>query len=255
MPSRANPNFKITWWMRLQSKIRWWQSPLHLRSSITRLGWFNRYPYFALVKLLLIHLRMPSWYWSYDFPLHEPLAPIDIVDNVDLFDDHHPNVTILRDIPIWAFRDTPTRSIYRLYEILMTREFVMLRRECEYMWHQSSRKWSLQSIPDPHDPDPIRYAMLASIVEELVEAFNFRLKHGQRRNRKNVIRTDENPWPIYDPEVAPSWTASVPPIKEEDLHDLTSDAVRNGQLILGDGRCETFLRRNFDAEVRYLYTT
>lgn len=198
---------------------------------------------------------MPSWNWSYDYPLPEPLAPKDIAGNEALFDRHHPGIFNLRYIPIWTFRDTPLRAIYRLYEIFMTREFVLLRLECEYMWHQSGRKWSLCSIPDPHDPDPIRYAMLASIVEELVSAFNWRLRHGQRRDRKDVRRTMENPWPKYDPEVVPSWTAFVPPIQKEDLSELPLDMVQNGQLILADGGCENFLRRNFDAPTRYLYTT
>lgn len=152
-------------------------------------------------------------------------------------------------------RDTPLRSVYRLYEIYMTQEFVFLRIECEYMWYHTGQKWSLSSIPDPCDPNPVRYAMLASIVEELVKAFNWRLKHGARRNRKTVYRTMENPWPEYDPEVAPSWTAAVPPIRAEDLHDLPPDIIQDGQLVLADGGCENFNRRHFDAPTRYLYTT
>lgn len=123
------------------------------------------------------------------------------------------------------------------------------------MWHRQGRKWSLHSIPDPCDPDPVPYAMLASIVEELVKAFNWRLQHGQRRNGKHIRRSIENPWPPYDPEVTLSWTASVPPIQAEDLCELPSDVVKDGQLILEDGGCETFLRRNFGASTRYLYTT
>ncbi|RDL35156.1 Uncharacterized protein BP5553_07087 [Venustampulla echinocandica] len=254
MPPRK-PKFKITWWMRLRSKIRTFNTPLYLRDSIVRLRHDNRHPYFALLKLFIIHLQMPSRNWSYDYPLPEPLAPKDIADNEALFNRHHPDIFQLRYIPIWAIRDTPLRAIYRLYEVLMTREFVLLRLECEYMWRQLGRKWSLHSIPDPCDPDPVRYAMLASTVEELVRAFNWRLQHGQRRNGRNVRRSMENPWPKYDPEVTPSWTASVPPIQEEDLCELPSDMVQNGQLFLGDGGCENFIRRNFDAPTRYLYTT
>jgi hypothetical protein len=97
--------------------------------------------------------------------------------------------------------------------------------------------------------------MLASIVEELARAFNWRLKHGQRRNRTIVERTMENPWPDFVPEVVPDWTSSVPPIREEDLRDLPSHLVHNGRLVLGDGGCENFLSRGFDAPTRYLYTT
>lgn len=255
--TQTQPRVKITWWKRLRWKVRHFKTPLCLRDSITRLRGDNAHPYFELLKLFITHLRMPSWdYWSYDYPLPEPLlAPKDIAGNEALFDRHHPCIFQSRYIPIWKIRDTPLRAIYRLYEILMTREFVLLRLECEYMWHQLGRKWSLRLIPDPCDADAVRYAILASIVEELVKAFNWRLKHGQRRNRRNVRRSIEDPWPAYVPEVTPSWTALVPPIQEKDLCDLPSDMVLNGQLILGDGGCENFTRRNFDAPTRYLYTT
>ncbi|TVY86967.1 hypothetical protein LAWI1_G006883 [Lachnellula willkommii] len=251
MPPRTQPRYKITWWMRLQWKIRNFKTPLCLRDSIERLRHNHRHPYFALLKLFII----PSWNWSYDYLLPEPLVPKDIASNEALFDRHHPDIFNLRYIPIWAIRDTPLRAIYRLFEILMTREFVLLRLECEYMWRQPGRKWVLRSIPDPHDPDPIRYAMLASIVEELVKAFNWRLQHGQRRNGKNVRRSIGNPWPQYHPEVTPSWTAFVPPIQEEDLCELPPDMVQNGKLFLADGGSDNFARRNFDAPTRYFYTT
>ncbi|KAL3419985.1 hypothetical protein PVAG01_08484 [Phlyctema vagabunda] len=255
MPPKAKPKYKITWWMRLRSKIRYLASPLRLRDSIERLRHEHHHPYFALLRLFVTDLQGPSWSWSYDYPLPEPLAPEEIIGNEALFYRHHPNLFSLRYIPIWRIRDRPLRAIYRLYEVLMTREFDLLRLECEYMWHQPSPKWSLGSIPDPRDADPIRYAVLASIVEELVRAYNWRLRHGQRKNGKNVRRSIENPWPAFDPEVAPSWTASVHPIQEKDLRRLPSDMVQNGQLILEEGGCENFIRRNFDAPTRYLYTT
>lgn len=256
MPPRPQPKYKITWWIRFRSKIRYLQSPLQLRGSIVRLRHDHRHPYFALLKLFISQLEIPSWNWTYNYPLPEPLAPKDIAGNEALFDQHHPEIFNPRYIPIWTMRDTPLRAIYRLYEIFMTREFVLLRLECEYMWHRPGQKWSLGSIPDPRDPDPVRYAMLASIVEELVKAFNRRLQHGLRRaGKKKVRRTMENPWPAYEPEVTPTWTALVPPIQEKDLSELPPDMVQNGQLLLEDAGCESFLRRNFDAPTRYLYTT
>ncbi|KAF8758372.1 hypothetical protein RHS01_02928 [Rhizoctonia solani] len=41
--------------------------------------------------------------------------------------------------------------------------------------------WVIRDIPDPRDPDRVRYAMLASIVEELVAAFNYKIGLGLRR--------------------------------------------------------------------------
>lgn len=93
--------------------------------------------YLALLKLFVMDLRMPSWKWpcsfswSYDFSLPEPLAPKDIGGNEALFDQHHPNQFSLRYVPIWAMRDTHIRAVYWLYEVFMTREFVLLRLECE----------------------------------------------------------------------------------------------------------------------------
>jgi len=254
MPPRP-PRYRITWWMRLRFKIRTLRTPLGLRDSIKRLQHTHSHPYFTLLKLFIIHIQMPSWNWSYNYPLPKLLAPKDIADNEALFNRHHPYISDLRYIPIWTIRDTPLRAIYRLYEILMTREFVLLRRECEYIWKRPGRKWSLYSIPDPCDPDPIRYAILASIVEELVKAFNWRLQHGQRRTGENITRSIEVPWPKFDPEITPSWTALVPPIKTKNLCELPSNIVKDGQLVLADGGCENFTRRNFDADTRYLYTT
>lgn len=254
MPPRPQPKFKITWWMLFRSKIRYLHTPLNLRGSVKRLRHEFPHPYFELFKLFIKDLQMPSWNWSYDLPLPKPLAPEDIIGNEDLFYDHNPNIWGLRYIPIWVFRDNPLRSIYRLYEIFMTREFVLLRLECEYFFRRTGKKWALQSIPDPRDPDPIRYAMLASIVDELVDAFNYRLKHGMRRNRKHVHRSSDNPWPAFEPEVRPSWTVSVPPIRAADLHRIPPEYVQQGRLILDDAGVENFLARNWDACNRYLHT-
>lgn len=240
--------------MRFRSKVRRSQTPLRLRHSIKRLRYDHKNPYFALLKLFVVHLQLPSLGWSYDYPVPKLLTPKDIVGNEDLFNQHHPHIFNLRYIPTWIIRDTPPRALYRLYEIFMTREFVLLPLECEYMYRQSGRKWSLFTIPDPCDPDLVRYAMLASVAEEVVEAFNWRLANGLRRNGDIVRKTMENPYPAFDPEVKPSWTSLVPPTQAEDLSELPSDMVRNRLLVLDeDGRLRTL--RNFVAPTRYLYTT
>ncbi|PQE25255.1 hypothetical protein CJF32_00008553 [Rutstroemia sp. NJR-2017a WRK4] len=215
--------------MRFRSKTRYLHSPLDLRRSIIRLRHQFSYPYLTLLKLFIQDLQWPSLHWSYDFPLPEPLDPKDITENEALFDSHHPNLYNLRYVPIWTLRDNSLRAIYRIYEVFMTREFVLLRS-----------KWAIRSTQDPCDPHPVRYAMLASIVEELGRAFNWRLKHGQRRNRMNVERTMENPWPDFEPEVVPDWTRDVPAIREEDLRDLPEHLVQNSMLVLEDGGCENF---------------
>ncbi|PGG99754.1 hypothetical protein AJ80_09298 [Polytolypa hystricis UAMH7299] len=77
---------------------------------------------------------------------------------------------------------------------------------------QNRRSWGIHQILDPCDPDPIRYALLACVVEVLVDSFNWRLSIGMRRDRNHVHRDSSNPHPPYDQEVAPPWTKHVPPI-------------------------------------------
>ncbi|CAG8900688.1 unnamed protein product [Penicillium egyptiacum] len=86
-------------------------------------------------------------------------------------------------------RDTPLRSIYWLYELHLADRYELIGYETEYFFFQQS--WKLGDIPDPIDSDPLRYAMIASIVEELHEAVNWKLSLGLRRNREHVYREED----------------------------------------------------------------
>lgn len=70
--------------------------------------------------------------------------------------------------------DTPLRSLYRLYECTCNRVPNEIMEEGVYFFH-----YQLKDIPEPRVPDPLRYAILASLA--LVEAFNFKIKLGLRR--------------------------------------------------------------------------
>ncbi|TGO71328.1 hypothetical protein BELL_0592g00070 [Botrytis elliptica] len=109
--------------------------------------------------------------------------------------------------------------------------YVLLGSETEYLWRQWTKKWSLSSIPDPEDPDPVRCAIVACIVEELVRAFNWRLVLGMRHDGKHIRRKNEgDPYPPYTPVVGPDWTRSVPPIEPDMLKDLPSEMVVESEL-------------------------
>ena len=43
-------------------------------------------------------------------------------------------------------------------------------------------QWALKDFPDPKYQDPIRYALAASIMEQLVDVFNWRSRRGIRRD-------------------------------------------------------------------------
>ena len=106
----------------------------------------------------------------------------------------------------------PLRSLYRLFEDLSARDFVMMVYECTCFFFHSETRWVLACIPDPRDNDPIRYGILASMVEALADAFNWRLKLGIRR--KNTTDTSEQRSSNVAREEAPSWTPKVGGLEE-----------------------------------------
>ncbi|KAE8153083.1 hypothetical protein BDV25DRAFT_137153 [Aspergillus avenaceus] len=178
-----------------------------------------------------------------------------MVGNVELEDAKLEHMDDLRSIPLWRARDTPERSLYRMYEAMISGVYEALGPETEYFWYQ--RKWSLQNISDPHDSDPVRYAILACLVEELVMAFNWRLSLGLRRDRHHQIRESEkDPHIPFTPLTRPPWTTCVRPVSREDLDRFPPEYVSVvGELVLErDGSNKTFARRNIITNVGWLYT-
>ncbi|KKZ62285.1 hypothetical protein EMCG_00454 [[Emmonsia] crescens] len=232
---------------RYWSRVRNVESPLHLRYSLGRLRHSPR-PWLALLRLFIPY---PTWH----FPVPEPLSPRELLGNQVLMFQHRHNLVNLTAITLWRARDTSLRSLYRLLECMLSTEYSPIGQETEYFWYQ--RSWSLDRIPDPADPDPVRYAILASLAEELVIAFNWRLSLGMRRNKKHIFRQrGEDPWPPYTPVTGPAWTKDVPPIFQASLDELPPEFVRNGcQLVLEEkGISDTFGKRNIVTNVGWLYT-
>lgn len=165
------------------------------------------------------------------------------------------DLTNMLSVPIWRARDTPIRSMYRLYEAMAAGEYYAIRPEVEYFWYQ--RSWVLSRVPDPRDYDPVRYAILASIAEELAKAFNWRLSLGMRRDkRKHIYRKAlEDVLPPYTPETAPSWTKHVPPIDDELIADLPDALDSSGRLVLeAGGKSPAFTERNIVTDSGHFYT-
>lgn len=98
---------------------------------------------------------------------------------------------------------------------------IWARGRVEKPFHlQAHGQWLLKDFPDPKCTDPIRYAIAASIMEQLVDIFNWRTKHGLRRDYietgdelKCGINRDEDLPPAIIEE-APEWTKFVPPAPE-----------------------------------------
>jgi len=160
-----------------------------------------------------LDLILPLHHLHYALPT-SPL-PLEILKRPEtgleyLYRDGHYHQ--LRSIWFFTIRDTPLRSLYRLCVSTCAQEHGEIMLESAYFWRHGN--WPTRDIPDPKDPDPVRYAMLASLVEELVEAFNYKIGLGLRRGVElydtdyHALAEEENK-PL---EVCPAWTATVGPL-------------------------------------------
>ncbi|KAA8894746.1 hypothetical protein FN846DRAFT_999075 [Sphaerosporella brunnea] len=189
------------------------------------------------------------------FPWHFPvptdllhLSPVELFMDFEAVLRHHYNAEILRQTPLFRARDTPLNTLYRLYQDLCAGLDYEMATETEYFFLHTGSRWRLSAIPDPKEKDPVRYAILASMVEALVDAFNWRLDHGRHRNGKHesacARRMATNQRKLRY-ETPPEWTRWVPPL--DDYLDL----VQNGYAVRQDD--PAFLRRNISAFTAFLY--
>lgn len=183
--------------------------------------------------------------WRYSLP--RPFLSVEEIEKrPDTCDEHQSGIRQLHNIPIYHARDTPLRSLYRLFEDLCACDFVMMGYECTYFFFHPEPRWALACIPDPRDNDPIRYAILASMVETLVDAFNWRLELGIRRN--NIIDISEQRSSNFVREEAPSWTLKAGTLEEPLVFQEA------GSEIYGMTMEQYFLKRNIKVPNGYLYT-
>ncbi|EDN07252.1 predicted protein [Histoplasma mississippiense (nom. inval.)] len=163
----------------------------------------------------------------------EPLPPLSLVANPSLCWTRRceGDLKNLQAIPLWRSHDTPLRSLYRMYEAAMAGDSMnaVIGYEVEYFWYHSEHSWQLERIPDPKDPDPIRYAILVCLVESMPEAFNFKLSKGMRRDGNNIPPGDwdgvNNPYAPYTPVAGPEWTKHVAPIDRDYLRDVMPERL------------------------------
>jgi hypothetical protein len=160
---------------------------------------------------------------------------------------HFKLVDQLQEIPLFKKRDTPTRSLYRMYENLSANLFPRLGLEVEYFYFHTEPRWALEAIPDPKDEDPVRYAILASLVEALAGAFNWRLSLGLLRDGSKVFKSEEIV--PYVPVKIPEWAKKVAAVGEG-LVLLEEGMTQHSELNFS----EPFQRRNITTSMGYLYT-
>ncbi|KAG5917595.1 hypothetical protein E4U42_007183 [Claviceps africana] len=107
--------------------------------------------------------------------------------------------------------DHPLVALYRVYEHIVLDQWINIRNEFEAFWYHSD--WAVSGIPDPRDPDPERYACVASITALLCLAFNRRIGLGLPRNAPPIFSRDMlDEWRTKEPryETEPEWALAVP---------------------------------------------
>jgi hypothetical protein len=75
--------------------------------------------------------------------------------------------------------DTPLTRLYNLFTLIRTCQYSALSQTVSSLFKNST--WKIADVPDPRDPEPERYVVLALIVRLLVYAFNYRIKRGEWR--------------------------------------------------------------------------
>lgn len=109
--------------------------------------------------------------------------------------------------------DEPLAALYRIYVTIVGADTIWMRNEIEAFW--SHHQWRVSEIPDPKDPDPQRYALLATIPYLLVRAFNANINLGLPRDAPAIFTLEEEMEFRSRPkklEHAPAWADKVPPL-------------------------------------------
>lgn len=136
-----------------------------------------------------------------------------------------------------------------MYEFFLADSTVGIRNEVEYFYNQPA--WAVANIPDPRDPDPERYAVLAVLPFYLVHAFNRLIELGLPRGSPAIImgevaEAELKSKPIIL-EKEPDWVAHVPRLDKTLV--IPND---EGHEPAEDTRSEKFMAMNIIAEAPYV---
>lgn len=196
----------------------WWHpiTPLELRLSLRRLLYGSSHPVRIFLRLL------QPFPWHFRLPKNQQ-TPTELQNDLDAVLLRQDGIFQLRCIPLFEMRDTPLRSIYRIYEYMCANCHDQVQYETEYFYfHRDPARWSLENISDPKDDNAQRYAFVACIVEAMVAAFNWRLSLGLQRDRsrRSFAEMDADPPGRIH---APDWAIAVPPLPEPLIISGTTD--------------------------------
>lgn len=197
-----------------------WYSPFGIRRSLRILANNGS----TTPTLDLLRLLWPVYPW--EWPTQLPDNPRFLRDHPEVIHERYEHIYEYRLMPIYRWRDTPQRSLYRMYECFCGLDDNLVGYEAEYFWkHREPTKWQLDQIEDPGEHgDPERRAVLAALIEELVAAFNWRLEWGLRRRAPPVERADDGTPAPFVPYRCPDWVATVPRLKNRLVLDADGES-------------------------------
>lgn len=204
-------------------------TPLRVRNTIRRIRSCPQ-PLTMACSLLKFY----PWFFPVPTPLY---SPHELQAGSELVLTRQRDIDQLLTIPLFRIRDTPLRSLYRLYENLCANRLPEMGFEVEYFFLHKEDRWLLSRLPDPRDDDCVRYCVLACLVEALVESFNWKMSKGLRRDGSRVESGD------FPTEVLPEWVKGVVAIDEE-LNLMGQEKEPHN----------AFKKRNILAPMGYLFT-
>ena len=68
----------------------------------------------------------------------------------------------------------PLECLDRITDSILNHDLVELKGEVQHFWRNN---WKISQVPDPKDQDPLRYAIKASVLERLVQVWNFKIQN------------------------------------------------------------------------------
>lgn len=146
--------------------------------------------------------------------------------------------------------NTPLASLYRMYEYIVIGYNIGLRNEIEAFFNHHT--WPVSAIPDPKDPDPQRYAVLAVLPYYLVMAFNRLIEIGLPRDSPFIITPEieeelKSRERVLEEE--PRWVLKVPRLEETLVIPRYTGEIPRENCLSGP-----FAKMNIRAENPHNYT-
>jgi hypothetical protein len=146
-------------------------------------------------------------------------------------------------------RTNPLGRLYIMYMYFVTCDVISLRAEIRSLCCDPA--CNVQDMPDPYDPDPARYAILAALTHYLCEAVNNRIQNHLQRDPPtdtslNEVTEERRRAPVL--ARVPPWATRIPELTEK----MYIPTIRGGIPELEDC-CGMLLELGIRAEHPMLY--